>query len=128
MNYSILKWIARGLMVALTILGCCYVFDLVLEGPSSIPVILISTVVAISILVVVFEFAIIIPVMKWTTDQKIFILRKREDDYEGYYAPETKPELPGGAKKRNYNRKPKSKTGKTNKTNKTTTSKIIKRK
>ena len=100
MNYSTLKWIARGLMVVLAILGCCYIFDLVLEGPSSIPVILISTIVAISILVVVFEFAIIIPMMDWTAQQKISILRKRFDDYEGNYAPETKPELPGGPKKK----------------------------
>jgi hypothetical protein len=110
MNYSLLKWIARGLMVVLAILGCCYVFDLVLEGPSSIPVILISTVIAISVLVVVFEFAIIIPMMNWTNSQKISILRKREDEYEGHYAPETKPQLPGGPKKRTYKRKPKSKT------------------
>ena len=100
MNYSTLKWIARGLMVVLAILGCCYIFDLVLEGPSSIPVILISTIVAISILVVVFEFAIIIPMMEWTAKQKISILRKRFDEYEGNYAPETKPQLPGGLKKR----------------------------
>lgn len=110
MNYSLLKWVARGLMVVLAILGCCYVFDLILEGPSSIPVILISTVIAISVLVVVFEFAIIIPMMNWTNSQKISILRKREDDYEGHYAPETKPQLPGGPKKRTYKRKPKSKT------------------
>ena len=109
MNYSLLKWVARGLMVVLAILGCCYVFDLILEGPSSIPVILISTVIAISVLIVVFEFAIIIPMINWTNNQKISILRKRED-YDPYYAPETKPELPGGTKKRTYKRKPKSKT------------------
>lgn len=112
MNYSLLKWVARGLMVVLAILGCCYVFDLILEGPSSIPVILISTVIAISVLVVVFEFAIIIPMMHWTNSQKISILRKREDDYEGDYAPETKPELPGGPKKRKTTSYDKSKTRK----------------
>lgn len=114
MNYSLLKWIARGLMVVLALLGCCYVFDLILEGPSSIPVILISTVIAISVLVVVFEFAIIIPLMNWTNSQKISILRKRIDEFEGDYAPETKPQLPNTPKKRKTNvRKPK--TVKTNK-------------
>lgn len=109
MKYSLLKWVARGLMVVLAILGCCYVFDLILEGPSSIPVILISTVVAISVLVVVFEFAIIIPMMNWTNSQKISILRKRIDEFEGDYAPETKPQLPNAPKKRKTNvRKPKT--------------------
>lgn len=110
MNYSTLKWIARGLMVVLAILGCCYIFDLVLEGPSSIPVILISTIIAISILVVVFEFAIIIPMMNWTAQQRISILRKKFDEYLGDYAPETKPELPGGPKKRTTKSYNKSKT------------------
>jgi hypothetical protein len=119
MNYSLLKWVARGLMVVLAILGCCYVFDLILEGPSSIPVILISTVIAISVLVVVFEFAIIIPLMHWTNSQKISILRKREDDYEGDYAPETKPELPGGPIKRKSNSYNKSKTVRKPKTTRT---------
>lgn len=114
MNYSKLKWVARCLMVVLAILGCCYVFDLILEGPSSIPIILISTIIAISVMVVVFELAIIIPLMHWTQKQKISILRKREDEFEGDYAPETKPELPGGPKKRTYKRKPKSKTTKKN--------------
>lgn len=122
MNYSLLKWVARGLMVVLAILGCCYVFDLVLEGPSSIPVILISTVIAISVLVVVFEFAIIIPMMNWTNSQKISILRKRED-YDPYYAPETKPELPGGSIKRKSNSYNKSKTVRKPKTNRVTNNK-----
>lgn len=121
MNYSLLKWIARGLMVVLALLGCCYVFDLILEGPSSIPVILISTVIAISVLVVVFEFAIIIPLMNWTNSQKISILRKRED-YDPYYAPETKPELPGGPIKRKSNSYNKSKVRKP-KTNRVTNNK-----
>lgn len=112
MNYSLLKWVARGLIVVLALLGCCYVFDIILEGPSSIPVILISTVVAISLLVVVFEFAIIIPLMHWTNSQKISILRKREDEFEGDYAPETKPELPGGPIKRKTTSYDKSKTRK----------------
>ena len=114
MNYSKLKWIVRGLTVILAILGCCYVFDLILQGPSSIPIILISTITAISVMVVVFELAIIIPLMHWTQKQKISILRKREDEYKGHYAPETKPELPGGSKKKTYKRKPKSKTIKKN--------------
>lgn len=122
MNYSLLKWIARGLMVVLALLGCCYVFDLILEGPSSIPVILISTVIAISVLVVVFEFAIIIPLMNWTNSQKISILRKRED-YDPYYAPETKPELPGGPIKRKSNSYNKSKTVRKPKTNRVTNNK-----
>ena len=123
MNYSLLKWVARGLMVLLAILGCCYVFDLILEGPSSIPVILISTVIAISVLVVVFEFAIIIPLMNWTNSQKISILRKREDEFEGDYAPETKPELPGGPIKRKSNSYNKSKTVRKPKTNRVTNNK-----
>jgi hypothetical protein len=116
MNYSKLKWVARGLIVVLAILGCCYVFDLILEGPSSIPIILISTIIAICVMVVVFELAIIIPMINWTQKQKISILRKRED-YDPYYAPETKPELPGGPIKRKSNsynksnvRKPKTTT------------------
>lgn len=113
MNYSKLKWVVRGLTVILAILGCCYVFDLILEGPSSIPIILISTIIAICVMVVVFELAIIIPLIHWTQKQKISILRKRED-YDPYYAPETKPELPGGLTKRTYKRKPKSKTIKKN--------------
>lgn len=119
MNYSLLKWVARGLMVVLAILGCCYVFDLILEGPSSIPVILISTVVAISVLVVVFEFAIIIPMMNWTNSQKISILRKKEDEFQGDYAPETKPELPGGPIKRKSTSYNKSKTVRKPRTTKT---------
>lgn len=117
MNYSKLKWVVRGLTVILAILGCCYVFDLILEGPSSIPIILISTIIAICVMVVVFELAIIIPLIHWTQKQKISILRKREDEYQGHYAPETKPELPGGPKKRKSNsynksnvRKPKTTT------------------
>jgi hypothetical protein len=119
MNYSKLKWVVRGLTVVLAILGCCYVFDLILEGPSSIPIILISTIIAICVMVVVFELAIIIPMINWTQKQKISILRKREDDYEGDYAPETKPELPGGPIKRKSNSYNKSKTVRKPKTTRT---------
>ena len=119
MNYSKLKWVARGLIVVLAILGCCYVFDLILEGPSSIPIILISTIIAICVMVVVFELAIIIPMINWTQKQKISILRKREDEFQGDYAPETKPELPGGPIKRKSNSYNKSKTVRKPRTTKT---------
>lgn len=118
MNYSKLKWTARILTVILALLGCCYVFDLILEGPSSLPVILVSTILSILMVLLVFEFAIIIPLTTSKDFDKISILRKRED-YDPYYAPETKPELPGGPIKRKSNSYNKSKTVRKPKTTRT---------
>lgn len=118
MNYSKLKWTARILTVILALLSCCYVFDLVLEGPSSLPVILVSTILSILMVMLVFELAIIIPLTTSKDFDKISILRKRED-YDPYYAPETKPELPGGPIKRKSNSYNKSKTVRKPKTTRT---------
>lgn len=120
MNYSTLKWIARVLMVVLAILGVCYVFDIILEGPSNLLVLVIVTAITIALFTTVFEYVIFRPLIKWTNAQKISILRKREDEYEGNYAPETKPQLPGGPKKRTTKPYDKSKVRKprTTRTNK----------
>jgi|GEM_PF-5360217 len=126
MNYSTLKWIVRSLMVVLAILSCCYIFDLILKGPSSIPIIIVATFMAIFILFIVFELAIVIPATK--SNKKLIpwlefsILRKKLDDYEGNYAPETKPELPGVSKKRTTKSYDKSKVRKP-KTNRVTNNK-----
>ena len=109
MNNSILIWAARICVAFLAILGVCYVFDIILEGPSNLLVLVIITAITIALFAAVFEYVIFRPLIKWTNAQKISILRKKED-YDPYYAPETRPELPGGPKKRNYKRKPKSKT------------------
>ena len=121
MNYSKLKWTARILTVILALLGCCYVFDLILEGPSSLPVILVSTILSILMVMLVFEFAIIIPLTTSENLDKISILRKRLEDegIEENYAPETKPELPGGPIKRKSNSYNKSKTVRKPKTTRT---------
>lgn len=112
MNNSILMWSARICVALLAILGVCYVFDIILEGPSNLLVIVIVTAITIAVFATVFEYAIIRPLIKWTNEQKISILRKREDEFEGHYAPETKPELPGGPKKRKTTSYDKSKTRK----------------
>jgi len=122
MNNSILMWSARICVAILAILGVCYVFDIILEGPSNLLVIVIVTAITIAVFATVFEYAIIRPLIKWTNEQKISILRKREDEFEGHYAPETKPELPGGPIKRKSNSYNKSKVRKP-KTNRVTNNK-----
>jgi len=121
MNNSILIWGARICVALLAILGVCYVFDIILEGPSNLLVIVIVTAVTIALFTTVFEYVIFRPLIKWTNAQKISILRKRED-YDPYYAPETKPELPGGSVKRKSNSYNKSKVRKP-KTNRVTNNK-----
>lgn len=123
MNNSILMWSARICVALLAILGVCYVFDIILEGPSTLLVIVIVTAITIALFTTVFEYVIFRPLIKWTNEQKISILRKREDDYEGDYAPETKPELPGGPIKRKSNSYNKSKTVRKPKTNRVTNNK-----
>jgi hypothetical protein len=123
MNNSILMWSARICVAILAILGVCYVFDIILEGPSNLLVIVIVTAITIAVFATVFEYAIIRPLIKWTNEQKISILRKREDEFEGHYAPETKPELPGGPIKRKSNSYNKSKTVRKPKTNRVTNNK-----
>jgi hypothetical protein len=123
MNNSILMWSARICVALLAILGVCYVFDIILEGPSTLLVIVIVTAITIALFTTVFEYVIIRPLMKWTNEQKISILRKREDEFEGHYAPETKPELPGGPIKRKSNSYNKSKTVRKPKTNRVTNNK-----
>lgn len=110
MNNSILMWSARICVALLAILGVCYVFDMILEGPSSLSLIILVTTITIALFVTVFEYVIFRPLIKWTNEQKISILRIKEDEYAGHYAPETKPQLPGGTKKRAYKPRPKSKT------------------
>lgn len=112
MNNSILIWGARICVALLAILGVCYVFDIILEGPSNLLVIILVTAITIALFTTVFEYVIFRPLIKWTNEQKISILRKREDEYEGHYAPETKPELPGGPIKRKTTSYDKSKTRK----------------
>ncbi len=119
MNYSTLKWIARVLMVVLAILGVCYVFDIILEGPSNLLVLVIVTAITIALFTTVFEYVIFRPLIKWTNAQKISILRKKED-YDPYYAPETRPQLPGGPKKKTTRPYDRSKVRKT----KTTTNRV----
>ena len=123
MNNSILMWSARICVALLAILGVCYVFDIILEGPSNLLVIVIVTAITIAVFATVFEYAIIRPLIKWTNEQKISILRKREDEFQGDYAPETKPELPGGPIKRKSNSYNKSKTVRKPKTNRVTNNK-----
>jgi hypothetical protein len=123
MNNSILMWSARICVALLAILGVCYVFDIILEGPSTLLVIVIVTAITIALFTTVFEYVIIRPLMKWTNEQKISILRKREDEFQGDYAPETKPELPGGPIKRKSNSYNKSKTVRKPKTNRVTNNK-----
>jgi hypothetical protein len=123
MNNSILMWSARICVAILAILGVCYVFDIILEGPSTLLVIVIVTAITIALFTTVFEYVIIRPLMKWTNEQKISILRKREDEFQGDYAPETKPELPGGPIKRKSNSYNKSKTVRKPKTNRVTNNK-----
>lgn len=122
MNNSILIWAARICVAILAILGVCYVFDIILEGPSNLLVIVIVTAITIALFAAVFEYVIFRPLIKWTNEQKISILRKREDEFEGHYAPETKPELPGGPIKRKSNSYNKSKVRKP-KTNRVTNNK-----
>ena len=123
MNNSILMWSARICVALLAILGVCYVFDIILEGPSTLLVIVIVTAITIALFTTVFEYVIIRPLMKWTNEQKISILRKKEDEFQGDYAPETKPELPGGPIKRKSNSYNKSKTVRKPKTNRVTNNK-----